>query len=255
VDVRALPGARYGAALQYFTGSKKHNIALRGLAHRRGFKLSEYGFFRGGQLIAGRTEEQVYRALGLAYVEPELRENRGELAAAGSEALPKLIRLDDIRGDLHVHTSLSDGSGTLAEMVAACRKRGYRYMAAADHSVSAGYAGGLSADALERQCDAVDLLNQGLRDLRVFKASEVDITPSGPLDYPDRILRRLDYVTGSIHQGFRKDVTRRICDALAHPLPHAVSHPTGRIIGQRLGCEVDIEQVIEAAADTAGCSR
>jgi DNA polymerase (family 10) len=133
-------------------------------------------------------------------------------------------------------------------MVAACRKRGYRYMAAADHSVSAGYAGGLSADALERQCDAVDLLNQGLRDLRVFKASEVDITPSGPLDYPDRILRRLDYVTGSIHQGFRKDVTRRICDALAHPLLHAVSHPTGRIIGQRPGYEVDIEQVIEAAA-------
>jgi DNA polymerase (family X) len=248
VDLRVLRPAEFGAALQYFTGSKDHNVALRGLAQKRGLKLSEYGLFRGERRIAGRTEEQVYRALGLSYIEPELRENRGELDAAAGAGLPELVRLTDIRGDLHMHTSMSDGTATLADMMAACRKRGYSYMAAADHSVSAGYAGGLSPDALERHCDAVDLLNEKLKGLRVLKASEVDITPSGALDYPDRILQRLDYVTGSIHQGFRKDVTRRICGALAHPLLHAVSHPTGRIIGHRPGYEVDTDQVIHCAA-------
>lgn len=248
VDLRVLRRAEYGAALQYFTGSKEHNVALRTLAQKRGLKLSEYGLFRGDRRIAGRTETGIYRALGLQYIEPELRENRGEIEAASQHRLPRLVTLADIRGDLHMHTAMSDGRSSFAEMVAACRRRGYRYMAIADHSVSANYAGGLSADALERHCDAVDRLNEKLRGFRVLKANEVDITLSGELDYPDRILQRLDYVTGSIHQGFRKDVTRRICAALAHPLLHAVSHPTGRIIGQRPGYEVDIEQVIETAA-------
>ena len=248
VDLRVLATGEYGAALQYFTGSKDHNVALRGLAQRKGFKLSEYGLFRGERRVAARTEESIYAALGLPWIEPELREDRGEIAAAEQGSLPEIITLDDIKGDLHMHTTLSDGTSTLPEMVAACRKRGYRYMAIADHSVSAYYAGGLSADALERHCDAVDKLNERLRGVRVLKANEVDITLAGSLDYPDRILARLDYVTGSVHQGFKKNVTQRICDALAHPLLHAISHPTGRIIGRRPGYEVDVEQVIACAA-------
>ena len=248
VDLRVLATGEYGAALQYFTGSKDHNVALRGLAQRKGFKLSEYGLFRGERRVAAGTEESIYAALGLPWIEPELREDRGEIAAAEQGSLPDIITLDDIKGDLHMHTTLSDGTSTLPEMVAACRKRGYRYMAIADHSVSAHYAGGLSADALERHCDAVDKLNERLRGVRVLKANEVDITLAGSLDYPDRILARLDYVTGSVHQGFKKNVTQRICDALAHPLLHAISHPTGRIIGRRPGYEVDVEQVIGCAA-------
>lgn len=248
VDLRVLSSAEYGAGLQYFTGSKEHNIALRSLAQRKGLKLSEYGLFRGERRIAARTEEKVYAALGLPYIEPELREDRGELDAARAGTLPEIVTLKDIKGDLHMHTALSDGTSTIEEMVAACRKRGYRYMAIADHSVSAHYAGGLSPDALERQCDAIDKLNGRLKGFRVLKANEVDITASGSLDYPDRILTRLDYVTGSVHQGFKKNVTQRICDALAHPLLHAISHPTGRIIGRRPGYEVDVERVIACAA-------
>lgn len=248
VDLRVLGNAEYGAALQYFTGSKDHNVALRGRAQRKGLKLSEYGLFRDDRRIAARTEEAIYAALGLPYIEPELREDRGEIAAAEAGTLPEIVTLDDIKGDLHMHTSLSDGTSTFDEMFAACRKRGYWYMAIADHSVSAHYAGGLDADALERHCDVVDKLNERLKGFRVLKANEVDITMTGALDYPDRVLARLDYVTGSVHQGFRKDVTRRICEALAHPMLHAVSHPTGRIIGRRPGYEVDIEQVIDCAA-------
>ena len=248
VDLRVVPAPSWGAALQYFTGSAAHNVALRGLARDKGLKLSEYGVFRGNRKVAGRTEEEVYRALGLAPVEPELREDRGEVAAAAAGGLPGLVEPGDIRADLHVHTSESDGSATIEQMVAECRRLGYTHLAVTEHSASAGYAGGLDNDGLERLCDRVDRLNAKLRGFRVLKGSEVDITPDGGLDYPDRLLARLDVVVCSIHQAFRKNATERMCGAIDHPLTSIIGHPTGRIIGRREGYDIDIEKVIDAAA-------
>jgi DNA polymerase (family 10) len=249
VDLRVVADAEYGAALQYFTGSKDHNVALRALAQKQGLKLSEYGLFRGEKRMAGRSEQKVYAALGLPYIEPELRENRGELDAAAESRLPVLVAQKDIKSDLHIHTSASDGAAGFDEVVEACRNRGYTHIAIADHSVSAGYAGGLSGDALLRHCDRVDRFNSKSSSFKVLKSSEVDIKTDGTMDYPDKVLGRLDLVIGSIHQGFKKDATRRMCSALAHPLVHLVAHPTGRIIGRREGYDIDVEQVIECAAN------
>ncbi len=248
VDLRVLSEPEYGAALQYFTGSKDHNVALRALAQKQGLKLSEYGLFRDEKRVAGRTEQEVYAALGLPYIEPELRENRGEIEAAAEDCLPRLVSARNIRSDLHIHTSASDGSASFDEMIEACRKRGYTHVAIADHSMSVGYAGGLSADALLRHCDHVDEFNARSSDLRVLKSSEVDIKADGSLDYPDRVLERLDLVVASIHQGFKKDATKRMSSALANPLVHLIAHPTGRIIGRREGYDIDLEHVIECAA-------
>jgi DNA polymerase (family 10) len=248
VDLRVVADAEYGAALQYFTGSKDHNVALRAMAQKQGLKLSEYGLFRGEKRVAGRSEEEVYAALGLPYIEPELRENRGELEAATEGRLPLLVAQKDIKADLHVHTSASDGAAGFDEVVSACNDRGYTHIAITDHSVSASYAGGLSADALLRHCDRVDRFNSKSRDFKVLKSGEIDIKTDGGMDYPDKVLERLDLVIGSIHQGFKKEATKRMCAALAHPLVHLVAHPTGRIIGRREGYEIDLEQVIECAA-------
>jgi len=248
VDLRVVTEAEYGAALQYFTGSKDHNVALRALAQKQGLKLSEYGLFRGEKRVAGRTEEEVYRKLGLPYIEPELRENRGELDAAADNHLPSLVAQQDIKSDLHIHTSASDGAAGFDEIVEACKGRGYTHIAISDHSVSASYAGGLSADALLRHCDRMDKFNSKSRGFKVLKSCEVDIKTDGGMDYPDKVLERLDLVIGSIHQGFKKDATKRMCAALAHPLVHLVAHPTGRIIGRRQGYEIDFEHVIECAA-------
>jgi DNA polymerase (family X) len=248
VDLRVLSEPEYGAALQYFTGSKDHNVALRALAQKQGLKLSEYGLFRGEKRVAGRTEQEVYAALGLPYIEPELRENRGELEAAAGGCLPTLVSRKDIKADLHLHTSASDGSAGFEEMVEFCRQRGYTHVAIADHSMSVGYAGGLSEDALLRHCDRVDQFNSKSSGFKVLKASEVDIKGDGSMDYPDKVLERLDLVIASIHQGFKKDATKRMCSALADPLVHLIAHPTGRIIGRREGYDIDIEQVIECAA-------
>jgi DNA polymerase (family 10) len=249
VDVRVLSEPEFGAALQYFTGSKEHNVALRALAQKQGLKLSEYGLFLGEVRLAGSTEPEVYAALGLPYIEPELRENRGELEAASRDSLPRLISRKEIKSDLHIHTSASDGSADFEEMIDAGRKLGYTHVALTDHSLSAAYAGGLSEDRLLRHCDRVDRFNSQTRGFKVLKASEVDIKSDGAMDFPDKLLERLDLVVASIHQGFRKDVTRRICRALSHPLVHMLAHPTGRIIGRREGYEVDLEQVIGCAAE------
>ena len=248
VDLRVVADAEYGAALQYFTGSKDHNVALRAMAQKKGLKLSEYGLFRGRKRVAGRSEEEVYAALGLPYIEPELRENRGELDGAAEGRLPVLVAQKDIKADLHIHTSASDGAAGFDEVVEACKGRGYTHIAIADHSVSASYAGGLSEDALLRYCDRVDRFNSKSRDIRVLKSCEVDIKTDGGMDYPDKVLEQLDLVIGSIHQGFKKEATKRMCAALAHPLVHLIAHPTGRIIGRREGYEIDLEQVIECAA-------
>jgi DNA polymerase (family 10) len=248
VDLRVLAESEYGAALQYFTGSKDHNVALRALAQKQGLKLSEYGLFRDKERVAGRSEPEVYAALGLPYIEPELRENRGELEAAAEHRLPILISQKDIKSDLHIHTSASDGAADLEQMVEACRLRGYTHVAITDHSASAGYAGGLSPDELLHHCDRADEFNSRSKGMKVLKSSEVDIKTDGSLDYPDNVLGRLDLVVASIHQGFKKEVTKRVCSALANPLVHLIAHPTGRIIGRREGYDIDLEQVIECAA-------
>jgi len=248
-DLRVVNDSEYGSALLYFTGSKDHNIALRTLAQKRGLKISEYGVFRGERRLAGKTEEEVYRTVGLPCIEPELREDRGEIQAAFDGRLPHLLTQKDIKSDLHMHSSRSDGTASPEQMVEGCRKRGYTHMAFAEHSASVSYAGGLSDDQLEELCDWVDAENGKHGRFRILKAAEVDILSSGKLDYPDKLLERLDLVIASIHQGFKHNCTERMCSAIAHPLVHLIAHPSGRIIGRRDGYEIDLEKVIACAAE------
>uniref|UniRef100_A0A7C1SDI4 DNA polymerase beta n=1 Tax=candidate division WOR-3 bacterium TaxID=2052148 RepID=A0A7C1SDI4_UNCW3 len=248
IDLRVVEPETFGAALQYFTGSKDHNVALRTLAQKMGLKISEYGVFRNDRRIAGKTELEVYQAIGLPYIEPELREDRGEIAAAQENRLPVLVRQEDIKSDLHIHTTASDGSSSLIEIVRAAQQLGYTHIAIAEHSVSAGYAGGLTADQLLSRCDEIDRLNENLKKFRILKSAEVDITPDGKLDYPDSVLARLDLVIASIHQAFNRDATRRVCNAIEHPLVHIIAHPSGRLIGKRPGYDINLEKVIECAA-------
>ncbi len=248
VDIRVVEDDAFGSALQYFTGSKDHNIALRTIAQKKGLKISEYGVFRKEKRIAGKTEAEVYQAVGLPYIEPELREDRGEIEAAKEGRLPKLITLNDIKGDLHIHTDASDGLSSLEEIVAASQKLGYSYIAVAEHSVSAGYAGGLSEEELLSRCDEIDKLNSRLKNFYILKSAEVDINTKGELDYSERALARLDLVIASIHQAFNVAATERICEALTHPRVHIIAHPSGRLIGKRTGYTIDLDRVIECAA-------
>ncbi len=255
VDLRVVPKTSYGAALMYFTGSKAHNIALRGLASDRDWKLNEYGLFAGARRIAGATEEEIYRKLGLAMIPPEMREDRGEITLAQAGRLPKLITLGDIRGDLHVHSNWSDGTAPIAEMAAAAKARGYAYMALTDHSQHVTIAHGLDAARLGRQIDEVDRLNEKLAGFTVLKGAEVDILGDGTLDLPDKVLSRLDLVVASVHYKFelsRKAQTERIISAMDNRHVSVVAHPTGRLIGEREAYDVDMEAVI-AAAHERGC--
>jgi DNA polymerase (family 10) len=247
VDLRLVEPASFGAALQYFTGSKAHNVKLRGLAKAAGLKVSEYGVFRGDKRIAGRAEADVYKALGLPWVPPEIREDRGEIERAAEGKLPKLIERGDIRGDLHCHTRASDGRLTLEELVEAARAEGHAYIAICDHSRSARYAGGLTPERLVEQGRAIDALNKRLKGFRVLKGTESDILPDGALDFPDDVLAGLDFVVASVHSGFKKDVTARMAKALTNPNVDMIGHPTGRLLTGREGYEVDLEQVLIAA--------
>jgi DNA polymerase (family X) len=227
VDLRVVPRESYGAALHYFTGSKAHNIAVRTLAQERGLKLNEYGIFRGDEPIGGRTEEEVFRAAGLPYIEPELRELRGEIEAAREGRLPKLVALGDIRGDLHVHTKASDGKNTIAEMAEAARALGYEYVAIADHSRHATVAHGLDPARLALELDEIDGLNDRLEGFLVLKACEVDILADGTLDLPDAVLRRLDLRICAIHYRFeldREKQTERVLRAMDNR--YSTSSPT-----------------------------
>lgn len=255
VDLRVVKPDSYGAALHYFTGSKAHNIAVRQLGQERGLKINEYGVFRGGKRLGGRTEREVYAAIDLPYIEPELRENRGEIEAAQSGRLPNLVRLEDIRGDLHVHTRASDGKSTLEEMVEAARSRGYAYLAVTDHSQHATVAHGLDPERLSAQLDAIDRVNDRLSDLVVLKSCEVDILPDGKLDLPDSVLARLDLVVGAVHSRFdlpSEAQTTRILKAMDNHRFHVLAHPSGRLIGERPAYAVDMERVIEGARER-GC--
>ncbi len=248
IDLRIVEPDAFGAALQYFTGSKDHNVKLRGLAKSKGLKISEYGVFRGSRKIAGQDEESVYKALGLPWIPPELREDRGEIERAEEGRLPRLLDLEDIRGDLHCHTRASDGHLTLADLAAMAKDLGYAYMAVCDHSRSARYAGGLDPEKLEEEMREIDRLNERLKGVRLLKGTEVDILADGALDFPDELLARLDFVVASVHSGFRKSVTQRMLRALENPHVDMIGHPTGRLLSGREGYDVDIGTVIEAAA-------
>ncbi|MDI6699112.1 MAG: DNA polymerase/3'-5' exonuclease PolX [Candidatus Saccharicenans sp.] len=248
VDLRIVEEDAYGAALQYFTGSKAHNIKLRGLAKDRGLKISEYGVFKGEKKIAGRTEEEVYKVFGLPVIPPEMREDRGEIELALEGKLPEIIELKDIRGDLHVHSNWSDGVLTLEEIVEHGKKMGYSYIAVCDHSQSAKYAHGLTPERLAEQIKEIDKINARLKGFRLLKGTEADILADGSIDFPESLLRKLDLVVASIHSGFKKNVTERIISAIKNPLVQVIGHPTGRLISGREGYEVDIDKVIAAAA-------
>jgi DNA polymerase (family X) len=252
-DVRAVPPESYGAALNYFTGSKRHSVHLRTIARERGMKLNEYGVFFGDKRVGGANEEDVYRALGMKLVPPELREDRGEVEAALGNQLPELIAEDDIRGDLHMHTTWSDGRASVQEMVEASARLGRDYIALTDHSQSSRIAHGLEVVRLERKIEEIEALRKrwGKRKPRILMGAEVDILADGRLDYPDTILARLDVVVASLHGAFRQSrerMTGRLVDAIANPYVHIIGHPTARLIGSREPVEFDFERVVEAAA-------
>lgn len=252
VDLRVVPDESFGAALQYFTGSKEHNVILRGRAKAMGLKINEYGVYRGDKPVAGRTEEEVYGALGLPWFPPELREARREFDWADAGRLPVLVELDDIRGDLHMHTTETDGQDSLEEMVAAAQDRGLKYIAITDHSKRVSMANGLDARRLRKQWAQIDKLNSRLSGFTVLKGIEVDILERGGLDLPDDVLSEADWVLASVHYGQnqpREQITRRIVQALAHPSVSAIAHPTGRLINRRKAYEVDLEAVFKAARE------
>jgi DNA polymerase (family X) len=256
VDVRAVPEESYGAALLYFTGSKAHNIALRNIAVHHGWKLNEYGLFSGKRRIAGATEEDIYKKLGLAYIAPELREDRGEIALAAADTLPVLITRADIRGDLHVHSDWTDGTAPIEAMAAAAAARGHQYIALTDHSRRVAMAHGLDPARLAKQAREIDRVNERLRGLTILKGIEVDILKDGSLDLPDASLAKLDIVVAAVHSYFdlpRAEQTARVIRAMSNPHVSIIAHPTGRLIGEREPYEIDMERVIAAARDFGCC--
>jgi DNA polymerase (family 10) len=251
VDLRMVPAESFGAALQYFTGSKEHNVRLRELAVKKGLKLNEYGLFRGDEQIAGADEEGIYAALGLQFVPPELREDRGEVEAAAEGKLPRPLEPGDIRGDMHMHTTASDGANSIEEMIDACRARGYAFMAICDHSKAQAQAHGLDERRLARHAAAIRKAAAKYDDILVLAGVEVDIFKDGRLDFEADVLAELDFVTASPHSALTMggpEATRRIIAAIEHPHVHCIGHPTGREIGIRPGMELDIASIASAAA-------
>ncbi|MFB6262558.1 MAG: DNA polymerase/3'-5' exonuclease PolX [Bradymonadaceae bacterium] len=252
VDLRVVDDACFGAAMKYFTGSKEHNVACRKRGVARDLKINEYGVFREDELVGGRTEEEIYELIEMDYVEPELRENRGEVEAAVDGELPDLIERADLRGDLHMHTSASDGRDELEAMVERAHELGHDYIGITDHSQASTVAGGLEPDELREQGEAIRRLDEELDDLKVFRSCEVDILRDGSLDLNDDIREELDYTICSVHSAFgldRDEQTERIVRAIRHPHSDVIGHPTGRKIGVREPYPVDVERIIEAAAE------
>jgi DNA polymerase (family 10) len=253
VDLRVIPPEDYGAALQYFTGSKEHNVELRTIAVKMGYKLSEYGLFDRdtNRVVASRTEEEIYKALGMDLIPPELRENRGEIEAAAEGRLPKLVELGDIKGDLHVHTRWSDGTATIEEIASRCAELGLEYFAVCDHSKSLGIARGLDEERLREQGAEIDRLNEGLEGFTVLKGLECDIKADGSLDLPDTALRDLNFLVASVHSGFKataEEMTERIVAAIHNDYVSCIGHPTGRLIQKRQPYELNLREVFDAAS-------
>jgi len=250
-DLRVVDRSSYGAAMAYFTGSKAHNVRMRELAIAKGLKLNEYGLFKGSRRVAGAEEADIYRSLGLQYVPPALREDRGELQAARDNALPTLLELKDIRGDLHMHTVASDGHNTIEEMIQACRSLGHKYMCFCDHSKSQIQANGLDEKRLAQHVKAIRAAAKKFKDIVVLAGVEVDIFKDGSLDFPDDVLARLDFVTASPHSALKlkhPESTKRLIRAIENPHVDCIGHATGRMLHSRPGMEIDIQEVAQAAA-------
>ncbi len=253
VDCRVVSEDSFGAALLYFTGSKDFNIKLRQLAMKKGWKVNEYGVFDKDSLLAGKTEEEIFRLFGMQYIEPELRENTGEIELALENKLPRLVELKEIRGDLHTHSTWSDGADSIAKMAGAAAKLGYSYIAITDHSQGLKIAGGLSIAELKLKRKEIEELNKKTKGLRILFGTEVDIGSGGELDYPEKILRDFDIVIAAIHSGFRqsrKQLTRRIVKACQNKHVHIIAHPTGRLFGTRDAYDIDMEEVLKAARES-----
>lgn len=250
-DLRVVTRQEFPYALVYFTGSKEHNVRLRGIAKKKGWKLNEYGIFDGDNLVICKSEEEIYRALGLPYIPPELREDSGEIEAAEQDKLPSLVQHEDIRGIFHVHTDFSDGVDSLERMVEAAQKFGFSYLGVSDHSKTAYYAGGLKHDAILKQWEVIDTLNKKNSTFRIFKGIESDILSGGSLDYDDSILEGFDFVIASVHSGFtmkKDDMEERILKAMKNPYTTILGHPTGRLLLSRDGYQVDMMRIIDCAA-------
>lgn len=255
VDLRIVPPEEFGNLLQHFTGSKAHNVELREAAVARGLSVSEHGVkdVESGEVTRCAMEEEVYERLGYAYIEPELREGRGELKAARDGELPELVEIDDIRGDLHSHTTLSDGRNTLEEMAAGAKSLGYSYLAITDHSATHGFGNHVTAEQLEERIEEVRAFNKGKRGFRLLSGSEINIGTDGRLDYPDELVAELDWVVASVHTSFKPDerfMTERVLEAIENPNVDCIGHLTGRLIGRREPYPIDVEKVAEAAART-----
>ncbi|MDP3731424.1 MAG: DNA polymerase/3'-5' exonuclease PolX [Candidatus Omnitrophota bacterium] len=253
VDCRVEEDKSFGAALLYFTGSKNFNIKLRQIAIKKGLKLNEYGLFRNGKFVCGRSEEEIFKSLGLPYIEPELREDSGEIELAKEFQLPHLIELKDIKGDLHAHSKWSDGRNSIEEMAIAARQRGYSYIAITDHSESLKIAGGLRVADLKKKKREIDKINGKLKDFRVLYGTEVDIDSEGRLDYKDQVLKEFEVVVAAIHTGFKQSksqLTKRLLRACQNKYTHIIAHPTGRLWGTRDAYDIDMDEVLKAARDT-----
>lgn len=255
VDLRVVDEKSYGAALQYFTGSKDHNVTLRGLAIRKGYKLNEYGLFdkKTEKYIAGKTEEDIYKKIGFSYIEPELRENRGEFEAAKKKKLPNLVGYDEINGDFHVHSLWSDGSDSIETIASVAQQRHYSFIGITDHSQSLKIANGLTEDRIQKKIQEIKTLNKKFPDLRILCGTECDIKTDGTLDYNNKILKQFDFVYIGIHTAFKMDretMTKRIIKGMDNEQVDFVAHPTGRLIGKREPYEVDLEQIIDTAKET-----
>ena len=249
VDLRIVPEKCYGSALQYFTGNKPHNIATRKIAIKKKLKLNEYGVFKGKKQIAGRTEEGVYKVLGLEWMPPEIRTDHGEIQAAQNYTLPKLIEYEDIKGDLQVHSNWSDGAFSIEDMARGAKKMGYQYLGMTDHTKSLGVANGMDEKRLVKYISEIDKINKKINNFKILKSAEVNILKNGNLDIDDKTLKKLDYVTAGVHYNFampKEEMTKRIIKAVSHPLVNILVHPTGRIILKRPPYKLDIEAVIKA---------
>ncbi|TAM38580.1 DNA polymerase/3'-5' exonuclease PolX [bacterium] len=253
VDCRVVEDKSFGAALLYFTGSKNFNIKLRQLAIKKGLKINEYGVFKKEKFVAGRTEEGIFKLLGMQYVEAELREDTGEIELARKLKLPELIELKDLKGDLHVHSKYSDGSNSIEEMAQACLKKGYSYAAITDHSESLKIAHGMNLAELKKKKTEIDKLNKKLKGFRILFGTEVDIDTEGEIDYKDEVLREFDVVVAAIHTGFKQSkeqLTDRMIKACANKYVHIIAHPTGRLWGAREAYDIDFDKILKAAKET-----
>ena len=252
LDLRVVPDESFGAASQYFTGSKEHNIVIRRRAQERGLKLNEYGLFRGDESVASRTEEEVYAAVGLPWIPPELRENRGEIELAEAGKLPTLIELTDIRGDLHMHTTATDGMNSIHEMAEAAKARGLKYIAITDHSKRVTMANGLDAERLRAHWKEIEKVRAQISGIEILKGIECDILEDATMDLPDDVLAEADWVIAVVHYGLkqpREQIDKRLLNAIRNPHVDVIGHPTGRLIGQRPGADLSFDEFLKAAAD------